>query len=210
MNHYERLRQRIDWAALGKVYLEKRALTPAQFDALVEDTIGVHRLNIQGLNWAATHQILSVHRQIPLQTHYEALSAALGFQFNGVEDFHKTGIRIGFLPPSSMNRTHFYQVPTQPMPIGELMLNLGLITQPTLQSALGIQVLIQDTIKTRVALGSVILSITQLSFPDFYQVLGIQAGVPYVNMDSAPRIFDTLTAQTAARMGDGMRSAVGS
>lgn len=208
MTYYDRMRQRIDWAALGKVYLDKRVLTATQFDSLAEDTIRVHKLNIQGLNWAATHQILSAYREIPLLVHYEALSAALGLPYGGVEEFHKTGVKIGFFPPSSLNRTQFFQIPTERMVIGKLMMTLGLITQATLQTALGMQVLIQDAIKVRVALGSIVLSITNLSFPDFYQVLGIQAGVPYVNLDSAPQIFDTL-AMRLRGSGSDLRLAAG-
>ena len=182
------------------VYTERGALSRAEFDHLAEKAFRIGALKILNRNWSITQQILSERRHIPLLVHYEALSAAYGCPFRGVEGFHISMIQRGVLPPWSLNRTVFHWVPKGRLRIGQLMRELGLINQETLDSSLGIQRVIHQELGTKVALGAITMALTHLSYPDFFQVLGFQANIPYRGLDeSAAEIFDGLSAQFTAR-----------
>lgn len=191
------------------VYLEQGALNQAEFDQLAEQAFQIGALKVLNRNWSITQQILSEHRHIPLLVHYEALSAAYGFPFSGVESFHINMIRKGILPPWTLNRTIFHWTPQERLRIGQLMKELGLINQETLDSSLGIQSAIQQELGTKVALGAITLGLTHLSYPDFFQVLGLQAKIPYRGLDeSAAKIFDGLSAQLAGEVAPGAAPAI--
>ena len=190
---------RLAWAEVRKVYIHHGALTDSQFDSLVDCAVQIHELGVAGPNWAITHLILSVHRTIPLVIHYEALSEGYGFGFRGIEAFHIAAIERGVAPAWSLNHTHFFAVPKGEMQIGRLMIALGLVDNSTVDRSVEAQRVIQEKLNVKVALGSIILAMAPLSYPDFYQSLGIQVAIPFKGLnESAPLIFDTLGARLAS------------
>jgi hypothetical protein len=196
-----RVSHRFDWRAMSEVYRKKGLLSKEQLDRLLEVSVGIDAMKIVGLHgWNPTHLILSEHRGIPLLTHFEAFSAAMGQPFVGIEEFFRANIRAGNFPAWYLNRTLFNEPPPGNLRIGQIMVALGLIDQSTLYLTLGIQSTVHDQLGVRPALASLALSLRTLSFPDFFQALGVQAGIPFESLDrSAPAIFDALGVKLARK-----------
>lgn len=190
---------RPNWSAMQSVYLDKGLLTAVEFDQLVERAIQVSALKVLNRSWSIALQILGEHRQLPLEAHYEALSAGYGFPYQGIESFHVQLIDKGILPPWTLNRSFIHRIPEQRLLIGELMKRMGLITETELEVGLAIQRGILQEVGAKVALGAILLSSTNLSYPDFFQALGAQVKVPFVSLnESAAKIFAAQAAEWAA------------
>lgn len=184
-----------DWDAMQRVYTTREVLSSEQVELLMEDTQSFLELGIPGLRWTPAEQTLSVYRWIPLLVHYEALAAGLGIPFRGIRDYHEATIRLGLEPSWRLNQTIFYAPPARAR-IGRMMVELGLVDEETLDRSLDIQAMALEKVGFRPALGSLLLSLGTVSYPDFYQVLGLQAQLPFKDMDtSAAHIFDTIGKQ---------------
>lgn len=184
-----------DWDAMQRVYTTREVLSAEQVDLLMEDTQSFLELGIPGLRWTPADQTLSVYRWIPLNVHYEALAAGLGIPYRGVRDYHEATIRLGLEPTWRLNQTTFY-APPAPARIGRMLVELGLVDEGTLERSLDIQAMAMEKVGFRPALGCLLLSLGTLSYPDFYQVLGLQAQLPFRDLDtSAAIIFDTIGKQ---------------
>jgi hypothetical protein len=165
-------------------------LTREQFEELAEDALKIHQSQLLGPRWSVVHVFMTARPDIPLEAHYQALAAAHQLPYRGILDFHQHAMKLGILPPWSLNRTQFVNVPTERMLLGELLLELGLITDETLARCVDLQSKIWRELGVRVTMGSVILSVANVSYPDFYQALGIQNGVHFDSLDeSAAEIY---------------------
>ncbi len=74
--------------------------------------------------------------------------------------------------------------------MGELLSELGLIEDVTIQRALEIKAIIGGSAGVDPSIGQIFRSVGQLSMVDFFQVLAIQVGLSFDGLDdSAPAIF---------------------
>ncbi len=186
-----------DWDAMQRVYTARGVLSAEQVDLLMDDTQSFLDLEIPGLRWTPADQTLSVYRWIPLAVHYEALSAGLGIPYLGIRNYHEAAIRMGLDPSWRLNQTVFY-APPPPARFGRMAVELGLVDEQTLERSLDVQALALEKVGFRPAIGSILLSLGTLSYPDFFQVLGLQAQIPFKDLDaSAADIFDTIGKQLA-------------
>lgn len=188
-----RLRKTFDLDKIGQAYILRGKLDKVAFEKAFKDTVRIRLLNLEGLEWLLFDHMLSVHQTVPLLDHYEALSAGMGTPFLGISEFYGRLIELELLPPAVLNRTIFHRVPTEPLLLGELLVRLGLLTEATLQRALGIQSIILDKTGVKVAIGQIFRSVGHLSIVDFFQVIGVQVGVPFVGLnESAPAIYQAV------------------
>ncbi len=186
----DRLRSAFDRKAFCDVYVRECGLRRRDADRFLNETFQIQRMNIPGLAWFPTSHLISVYPNIPLLVHYEALDAAFGQTFDGIEGFYRRMIDSDLLPTWTLNKTLFFGRPDPKVFIGKLMCDLGLISENTLQRSLGIQTLIQHK-GIKPALATIIASVECISAPDLFQALGIQCGIPYESLDeSAPTIFE--------------------
>ena len=188
----EKLRMEFDREAFCEVYLRKAGIEKQQVDHFLYETLQIQQMKISGLTWFPTSHLISAYPIIPLLTHYGALAAAYNQPFEGIEDFYCRMIDRALLPAWYLNQTRFHKVPAAKLLTGELMCELGLISEHTLQRCLGTQRLIQDKGKgLKPALATIISALDCISIPDLFQSLAIQCGVPFRSLDeSAPAIFE--------------------
>lgn len=188
MTNVNRSNRPLDWHAMCEAYLGY--MTREQFEKLAEDALEIHQSHLLGPRWSVVHVFMSARPDIPLDVHYRALAAAHQLPYGGILDFHQRAVQLGVLPRWSLNRTQFINLPAKRLLLGELLLELGLITDETLTRCLELQDTIWKTLGIRVTMGSVILSIANVSYPDFYHALGIQNGVKFDSLDeSAAEIY---------------------
>lgn len=195
----DRLRLTFDRGAFADVYVEHMGLTRERIEQSLHSTLTIQQMNLKGLAWFPTSHLITTHPQIPLVTHYRALAAAYGFDFDGIERFYVRMIDSGLLPPWVLNQTRLYRIPPGPSLIGELMCRLGLISEHSLQRCLGIQRLM-ESMGLKPALATIISAVDAVSVPDIYQALGIQCGMPFETLDeSAPEIFEATMKRRASQ-----------
>ena len=192
MTTYEsRLHRFFDIQSTNQQYLKLGTLTQHEFDAAIQKTVQIRRLYLSGLDWLLMDQLFGALRHVPILHHCEALSAGLKRPFRGMEDLFRVLTDLELIPAGSLNRTQFYRVPQGEKPIGELLVELGLVTAIDLQRALGIQEIIRHRAGTHVAIGQIFRSLCNVSVIDFFQAVSLQVQVPFETLDaSAPEIWE--------------------
>jgi CheY-like chemotaxis protein len=198
-NRYTLRSHAFDMGAMSRYYEHEGLLKAEEFGRTFEDTIKIRALNLPDLDWLLFDQLLSVYRErIPLLHHYEALAVGLHVPFTSITNFLELMIQLKLLLPSVLNRTIFYRAPKPGRKIGEVMVELGLVTGQELARALAIQSTIEEKVGSRAVLGQVLRSVANLSTVELSQALGIQSGVPFTTLDgSAPEIFATAIRRPA-------------
>ncbi len=187
----DKLRREFDTPAFCEVYFRRVGLPKQEVEHFLFETLQIQQMNIPGLAWFPVSHLISTCPDIPLPVHYEALAAAHDQPYEGIEAFYRRMIEDDLLPAWMLNRTHFHRPPTERLRVGELMCELGLISDHTLQRCLGIQRLIREKKGLRPALATIISVVDCVSVTDFFQALGIQYKIPFRNLDeSAPAIFE--------------------
>lgn len=174
-----------NYEALKRFYIDNELLQIHEFDSMIRNTNAVRGMNIEGLNWLPIDQVSGQFRHIPMSAHYQAMALCYNMSFKGIEDFYLQAIKAGALPPRILNRTQIFESPStlKGLKLGNLLIRLGMISEQTLQRALGIQQMIEMETKSKPFLAAIIHQIGHLSEPDLYQALGIQVDIPYVSLD---------------------------
>lgn len=189
INYAENMRKAFNLERISEAYVAMGHLSEAEFDQVLKDVLRIRALHLPDLDWLLLDQLLGLKVAIPLESHYKALSAGLGIEFTNIEAFYRQAIEKNLLPPRTLNQNHFYWVPSRTLRTGELAVEVGAVSQRTLQMALGLQMTIQSAIGGLVTLGQVLRSVGDMSVNDLFQVLGLQAGVPFASLNqSAPAI----------------------
>ena len=189
MNFAENMRRAFNLERISEAYVSMGHLTELEFDQILHDVLRIRALHLPDLDWLLLDQLLGLKVRIPLEAHFQALSAGLDQPFKDIETFYRQAIDKHLLPPRTLNRTSFYRVPTHTLRTGELAVEVGVVSMRALQMGLGLQVTIQGAIHSQVMLGQVLRSVGDMSVIDLFQILGLQAGIPFVSLNqSAPAI----------------------
>ena len=181
--------------AMREVYKTQAQLTDKQFDELLDGTRRINELELGGFRWHVAYLARDTYDTIPWSVHLEAWSAAHAMPYSGIDDFYKRAIAAGILPAWTLNRTTFHDPPTDKMPIGRLMVHLGLVSILELERALGIQFLIREELGLPTRIGRILGAIASLSLPDSLQALGLQRGLAYVNLEQTLPIIERVVAK---------------
>lgn len=192
-------RRPVDTAAMRSVYVGQGFLGDAEFDAVEEGTRRINQLQLGDVVWHLPYLARDLHGHISWAVHLQAWSAGLALPFSGIGDFYKRAIEAGVLPPWLLNQTTFYQLPGKhELPLGRLLVKLGLVSLPELQRALGIQMLIKDETGLPARIGRILSATTRLSLPDLLQAVSIHSGIPFVSVEQSlpivERVIDKLEA----------------
>jgi hypothetical protein len=193
--------QAFSFELVRKTYLDY-GISADEYDKMIERTKKVQALNISGLNWNPMDQALSEWRDLPIELHYEATANGFWLPYMGVENFYRQQIELGNFAHSVLNRTLINQIPSnaQNLPIGELLVTLGLITNETLYSVLGVQNSITFTTGVKPLLALIFAKKSTLSAHDLFQALAIQNGIEYQGLHQVNEIGKAInkTKQKAA------------
>ena len=177
MNSYEKEPGFLD--RLRKFYVTNGHLTGEQFDAAArkgEEVIALKLL--PGTWWGVSPTITSLYPQLLTSLKFQAQAAAFGVPFKGLEEYVRTELR-----ESMMNRMIFSAKPGPKQKIGLLFHELGLITRTQLAMTLGVQQLVRDQTGLSPRFGLLAMRVAAISLPNLLQVVALQAGIPYENMD---------------------------
>ena len=182
------------YQAMLDVYLSMKSLRAEDVDSLIENTNKIRRLKIHGLNWLPQDQAFSEFRDLSVEIHFKAMAAAYGIPFHGIEDFYRRHCALGTVPKSILNKTTFNEPPENPgkLPIGMLLIELGLISRETLIRGLGIQQLIVSETGVRPFLALIFSQIGLLSAHDIYHALAMQVGIKYNGLEQVDEIVRSL------------------
>lgn len=195
MEFRERTHRFFDLAAAAQVY-EQRGLSADSFWELVQQTLDIRALEIAELDWLLFDHVLSSAGFIPLTVHFEALAAGHGMPFEGIEDLHVKLIDAEILPPWILNRTHFHHIPQRTSDLGQILVGLGLLAEPTLRRAEDIKAFVVQKTGVDPSIGQVLRSVASLSTVDFFQVMGLRLHIPFHSLDeSAPEIYESSVAR---------------
>ena len=181
--------------AMRSWYVKQGHIDGGVFDSLLEGVERVRALRIPGLEWRVTQQAATLFPKIPKRAHLAASAAGLGIDFVGPKDFYERAIARGLLSPHMLNVTSFYEVPkaARKLKIGELMVELGMLSVLDLQSALGSQVMIRGILGATPRLAYLItVSMGRVSIPDYLQALSIHFGIEYRTLDECFARIDEL------------------
>ena len=203
LSYEERMRRAFNLSKISESYVDAGHMDERGFDEVLEQTVAIRALGIEGLDWLLFDQLISARRDVPLAAHYQALAHGMNRPFSGIHRFYEQLIDLELMPPSVLNRTIFFRPPTGQLRIGELMISLGLLDQTTLHRCIGVKETIKYRAGVSVAVGQVFRSIAGLSIIDFFQALAIQVGVPFEDLDrSAPEIYRLAGDRNALRKKD--------
>lgn len=172
-------------------YVEHGAIDEKGFWNLFDDMFQIRMLELPDLDWVLFDHALSVFRRVPLLTHYRAIAAGMSMPFEGISEFCEAAVRAGDMPPWTLHQTSFPRFPEGELRIGELMVAVGALDQAAVDRSLEIKKIIKSETGIDAAVGQIFRSVSRLSLPDFFQVLGHQVGIPFESMNaSAPAIFE--------------------
>jgi hypothetical protein len=177
--------------AMRGVYAAQGNLTDSDFDALVTGTAKINALGL-GVIWQVPYLARDLHADITWSVHLQAWAAALQLPYSGIDDFYRRAIAAGVLDPWLLNQTTFYEAPSAVagLPLGRLLIRLGLISVIDLERALGIQIIIHHETGLPTRIGRILGQLAPVSVPDYTRAIALQLGVPYVNLEQTLPVIE--------------------